>query len=248
MKNAFWMGLLVWFATAAAAQTAGGLDAATLVAQLDRNEAGSSSHFVGAITVEDRYGQKVTGFESWSSGSDLSLIVFLSGEEKGQKILRRGDTLYVSYPEADKPVKLQGAALKDSVAGSDFSYEDMAGDRSYASRYEPKIVGEEAVAGQACVVLELKAKKPGIAYPLVKVWIALGDFSARKMEKYSLGGRLLRTQEVLAVVQSAGRTIPSKAVMVDALKGRSRTLFEVSRVELDLKVEAKKFSLEELTW
>jgi len=134
------------------------------------------------------------------------------------------------------------------VAGSDFSYEDMAGDKSYASRYSPRIVGEEAVAGEPCVILELKAKKPGLAYPLLKVWIALADFSGRKMEKYSQNERLLKSQEVLEVLKSAGRTLPSKVVMTDALKTKSKTLFEILKADLDLKVDAKMFSLEELTW
>lgn len=233
---------------AAGAQTAGGLTAEALLAKLDRNESGNSSHFVGSITVEDRYGIKASGFESWSVGGDQSLVVFTSGEEKGQKILRKGDTIYVAYPDADKPVKIQGAALKDSVAGSDFSYEDMAGDRSYAARYTPRIVAEEAVGGVECAVLELKAKKSGLAYPVMKVWLALSDFSVRKMEKYSLNNRLLKTLDVMAVIQSAGRTIPSQMVMADALKTKSRTLFEVTKAELDLKLDTKLFSLEELTW
>lgn len=242
------LGLGGALAAGLAAQTAGGLTAEALVAKLDRNESGTSTHFVGTITVEDRYGIKASGFESWSQGADQSLVVFTSGEEKGQKILRKGDTIYVAYPDADKPVKIQGAALKDSVAGSDFSYEDMAGDRSYAARYTPRIVAEETRDGVECAVLELKARKSGLAYPLLKVWIALSDFSVRKMEKYSLNNRLLKTLDVLAVIQSSGRTIPSKTVMADALKTKSKTLFEVSKAELDLKVDAKLFSLEELTW
>ena len=247
---------VVWttfvFGTAASAfaeaQTVGGLSAEDLLARLDRNEAGTSSHFVGRVTVEDRFGKKVTGFDSFSQGEDRALVVFTSGEEKGQKILRLKDTLYVSYPEADKPVKIQGAALRDSVAGSDFSYEDMAGDRSYASRYTARLGGEEAVAGEPCVVLELRARMPGLAYPLLKVWVALADFSGRKMEKYSQNGRLLKTQTVLEILHAAGRTVPSKATMTDTMRGRSQTQFEISLAELDVSVEASKFSLEELTW
>jgi hypothetical protein len=203
---------------------------------------------VGSITVEDRLGTKVTGFESFSLGADKSLVLFTSGEEKGQKILRLKDTLYVAYPEADKPVKIQGAALKDSVAGSDFSYEDMAGDKSFASRYTAKRVGDETVAGEPCAVLELRAKKPGLAYPLLKVWVSLKDYSGWKIEKYSQNERLLKTQEVQGVLRSAGRTLPSRAVMTDALKAKSKTVFEMSKAELDGKIDAGRFSLEELTW
>lgn len=241
----FFLALALVLGSANALAQAG--DADQLLARLDRNETSSSAHTVGTITVEDRFGTKVSAFESWSQGSDRSLVVFTAGEEKGQKILRLKDTIYVSYPEADKPVKIQGAALKDSVAGSDFSYEDMAGDRSLTSRYTPKVVGQETLAGEPCVILELRAKKTGLAYPLLKVWVSpAGD--GRKVEKYSQNERLLKTQEVLAVTQVAGRTVATKLALSDALKGKSKTVFEVSKIELDLAVPAAKFSLEELAF
>ncbi len=218
-----------------------------LLARLDHNETSASAHSVGSITVEDRFGTKVSAFESWSQGADRSLVVFTAGEEKGQKILRLKDTIYVSYPEADKPVKIQGAALKDSVAGSDFSYEDMAGDRSLASRYSPRVIGQESLGGEACTILELRAKKPGVAYPLLKIWVTSGG-DGRKVEKYSQNERLLKTQEVLAVIKTAGRTVASKLALSDALKGKSKTLFELTKIELDIAVPPSKFSLEELTF
>jgi outer membrane lipoprotein-sorting protein len=230
------------------AQSADGLTAEALLAKLDRNQTSATGHALGSVTVEDRFGTKVTTFESWSRGKDSSLVVFTSGEDKGQKILRLKDTIYVAYPEADKPVKIQGAALKDSVGGSDLSYEDMAGDTSLVSRFSAVRSPDETVAGELCAVLELTATKPGLAYPFQKVWVALKDFSPRKSEKYSQNKRLLKTEEVLAVSVVAGRTITTKAVLADAVKVKSKTTFELTKVELDGSVDARKFSLEELTW
>ena len=239
--------LLVGLSAVVSAPVGAQATAEDLLARLDRNETSASGHSVGTITVQDRFGAKVSSFESWNQGADRSLVVFTAGEEKGQKILRLKDTIYLAYPEADKPVKLQGAALKDSVAGSDFSYEDMAGDRSLASRYAAKIVGRETLGGEDCTILELRAKKPGLAYPLLKVWVTTaGD--GRKLEKYSQNERLLKTQEVQAVTKTAGRTVATKLVLSDALKGKSQTLFELSKIELDIVVPAAKFSLEELTF
>jgi len=245
-----WLPLVVLLSTSAlplGAQTPG-LDADALVARLDRNEAGTSAQVSGTLTVQDRFGTKVSSFDSWALGSEFSLLVFTAGEEKGQKILRRGTTLYVAYPDADKPVKIQGAALKDSVAGSTFSFEDLAGDRTWAGRYRARLVGDEAVAGEACAVVELRARGPGLAYPLVKVWISRADFSGRKLEKYSQNERLLKTQVVEAVLHTGGRTLPSKVVMTDALKAGAQTTFEVTRAVLDQSLPASKFSLEELGW
>ena len=232
----------------ASAQSPDGLTAEALLAKLDHNETSTSAHALGSLSVQDRFGTKVTTFESWSRGNDASLVVFTSGEEKGQKILRLKDTLYVAYPDADKPVKIQGAALKDSVAGSDLSYEDMAGDTSLVSRFSALRSADEPVGGEPCAVLELTAKKPGLAYPFQKIWVSLKDFSPRKSERYSQNKRLLKTEEVLAVTVASGRTVTTKAVLSDAVKVKSKTTFEISTIDLDIAVDPRKFTLEELTF
>jgi outer membrane lipoprotein-sorting protein len=219
-----------------------------LLTAVDRNQLSNSSHSIGTITIEDRFGTKVSGFETWSAGDDKTLLSFTAGEEKGQKILRLKDTIYVAYPEADKPVKIQGAALRDSVAGSDFSYEDMNGERGYAGRYAPAIAGNANVGGETCVVLELSAKKAGLAYPFIKLWISDADGSVRRAEQYSQNKRLLKTQEITATITVNGKTVASEVVMTDHLKGKSKTILKLSKIELDATLDPKLFSLEELSW
>jgi hypothetical protein len=223
-------------------------NADAMLAAVDRNQVASSSHSAGTITVTDRYGTKTSAFESWTSGSERTLLAFTAGEEKGQKILRLKDTIYLSYPEADKPVKIQGAALRDSVAGSDFSYEDLNGERGYAGRYRPSLAGREIRGGVPCVILDLEARRPGLAYPYLKIWVAESDSSLRRMEEYAQNKRLLKSQEVLSVRTVAGKTIPVEMEMADLLKGKSRTLIRLGLVEWDQPVNPKLFSLEELSW
>jgi outer membrane lipoprotein-sorting protein len=237
--------LLLLAAFPLAAQTA---SADSLLAAVDRNQVYAASHSVGTITVEDKYGTKLSGFETWTQGADKTLLAFTSGEEKGQKILRLKDTIYLAYPEADKPVKIQGAALRDSVAGSDFSYEDMNGERGYAARYTSAIAGAETLGGVACTVLELTAKKAGLAYPFVRLWISQADGVVRQAEQYSQNRRLLKTQTITATMSAGGRQVASEVVMTDHLKGKSKTILKLSKLEIDPKLDAKLFSLEELSW
>jgi negative regulator of sigma E activity len=138
--------------------------------------------------------------------------------------------------------------LRDSVAGSDFSYEDLAGDRSLSSRYSPKLVGSERLQDQDCYVVELTAKERGLAYPILKIWVSSWDFSALRVQKYSQNGRLLKTQEVLSFLTIKGRQVPAQIRMVDHLKGRSNTTFTIQTIEIDLDLAERRFSLEELTW
>lgn len=222
--------------------------AAEILRRLDAQEVSAGSHATGTITVTDRYGRKVSSYESWGSGDEKSLIVFTAGEEKGQRILRNGDVIYVSWPEADKPVRIQGSALRDSVAGSDLSYEDMAGEKGMASRFDAAVAGRENLGGRDCVILELTARKDGLAYPFQKIWVDTKDWTGVKQERYSRNRRLLKTQEVLETRKVGKRTVPVALRLVDHLKGKSETLFRMDTLEMDISVPASTFRLEELGW
>jgi outer membrane lipoprotein-sorting protein len=176
------------------------------------------------------------------------LLAFTNVEEKGQKILRLRDEIYLYFPDAEEVVRLQGAALKDSVLGSDFSYEDLTGERSILDLYEVRLLGTEPSGGREQHLLELKAKGRGVAYPLQKLWVDSQSFLPRKAEYYALSGRLLKTLEVLETRQAAGRSVITRAIMRDAMKKNASTEFRVQRVKIDEPLPKNLFSLEALSW
>src|SRR5512137_1984634 len=92
----------------AAAQTA-----EEIVARLQANQVFRTSRIEGVMTVTDRFGTKETRFVSYARGDADALIQFTSPEEKGQKILRTKDEIYLYYPDAEEVIRLQGAAFRD---------------------------------------------------------------------------------------------------------------------------------------
>jgi outer membrane lipoprotein-sorting protein len=202
----------------------------------------------GELVITDRFGPRTKTFLSYAEGEERMLLEFTNVEEKGQKILRLKDEIYLYFPEAEEVVRLQGAALKDSVMGSDFSYEDLTGEKSLLDLYEARLLGTEQIGGREQHLLELKAKGRGVAYPLQKLWVDAGQFLARKAEYYALSGRLLKTLEVLEVRQVAGRYIMTRAIMRDAMKKSSSTEFRLRRVRIDEALPKNIFSLEALSW
>src|SRR5512137_632079 len=102
------IALLAASAALAAAQTA-----EEIVARLQANQVFRTSRLEGVMTVTDRFGTKETRFVSYSRGDSDALIEFTSPEEKGQKILRTKDEIYLYYPDAEEVIRLQGAAFRD---------------------------------------------------------------------------------------------------------------------------------------
>jgi outer membrane lipoprotein-sorting protein len=235
--------LLLAAATAAFAQSA-----EDIVRRLEANQRFRTQEAEGALIITDRFGSRTKTFVSYAEGRERMLLAFTNPEEKGQKILRLQDEIYLYFPDAEEVVRLQGSALKEAVMGSDFSYEDLTGEKSLLDLYEVRLLGSEKLQGREQHLLELKARGRGVAYPLQKLWVDAVEFIPRRAEYYALSGRLLKTLEVLEVRQVAGRSVMSRAIMRDALKKNSSTEFRVDRVKLDQPLPKNLFSLEALSW
>jgi outer membrane lipoprotein-sorting protein len=244
--------LLCLAAACASAQEApvppGAPTAVDIVRRMQSNQVFQTSRVRGRMTVQDRFGTKVTTFVSFSRGADDALVEFTSTEEKGQKILRTRDEIYLYYPGAEELIRLQGAAFRDAVLGSDMSYEDMTGGKNILDLYEVSLEGRETVDGAECWRVAMKAKGRNVAYPRQVAWVDGVLWSPRRMQQFSLAGKLLKESRLSDFTQVAGRVIPLKVVLEDKLKKGSRTEFVVEDIAIGIALDPSIFSLEGLTW
>lgn len=236
-------GLLAAHALMAAAPTA-----EDIVARLQANQVFTTSRLQGLMAVTDRFGTKETRFVSYSRGDAEALIEFTSTEEKGQKILRTRDEIYLYYPDAEEVIRLQGAAFRDAVLGSDMSYEDLTGGKTLLETYRVSLEGTDAVDGAECYRIRMEAKTRNVAYPVQVVWVDPKLWSARRMQQFSLAGRLLKEISLADFKAVAGRTIATRMVLEDKLKKNSRTVFTIEKIEVDIPLDPKLFTLEHLSW
>lgn len=219
-----------------------------IIRALDANTSFASSHSRGTIITVDRLGERTSTFEAWSKGDATSLIEFTSLAERGQRILRTGSSLYLYYPEADQLIRLQGAALRQSVLGSDLSYEDMTREGSTLASYDATLVGEESIASSRCWIVELVAKSRNSAYPIQTLWVDQELSVVRKGVYATAAGRALKEMEVIALMEVGGITMAKESRVVDLLKRGSSTTMRVDSIEIDIPLPDALFSLENLSW
>src|SRR4030042_3495303 len=131
MVRPAWAAALLLAAAAAFPQSA-----EEIVRRLEANQRFRTQEAEGSLIITDRFGSRTKTFLSWAEGQERMLLAFTNVEEKGQKILRLKDEIYLYFPEAEEVGRLQGAALKESGMGSDFSYEDLTGETSLLDLYE----------------------------------------------------------------------------------------------------------------
>jgi outer membrane lipoprotein-sorting protein len=232
----------------AAALNAAAITAEEIVAKVEANEINEEERIEGSMTISDRFGSRVKTFVSYAAGADKMLLEFTNPEERGQKILRLEDEIYLYFPEAEEVIHLQGSALKESVMGSDFSYEDMTGEGDLLDQYKVTLLGEETIDGRKHYHLELEAKKRGLAYPKQEAWIDAEYWVMTRAKSYSLSGRLLKEMELGDIRQVAGKYVPHYIIMRDAMKKNSSTEMSIQSIDLQADLPPDIFSLEELTW
>ena len=230
----------------------GALTGAEVIRKMERNERHASMHSTGSLEISDRFGTRTKTFISTAistpSGDDRALLEFTNPEEAGQKILRLDDEIYLYFPEAEEVIHLQAAALRDSVLGSDFSYEDMTGEGSLLDDYEVELEGMEPIDGHDCHRLRLTATRRDVVYPIQVVWIDAELFVTRRVEQFSLRGRPLKQMAISDYREVGDKLIPVRMEMSDLMKKDSRTVFLIDTIEVDIEVDESLFSLEELTF
>ena len=62
-------------------------------------------------------------------------------------MLKLNDKLWTYSPQTDRVIQISGHMLRQSVMGSDMSYNDMMEDRSLEEMYEAKLDGSVELNG-----------------------------------------------------------------------------------------------------
>lgn len=159
--------------------------------------------------------------EVWEKGA-RRLIVFQSPPEvAGMAILVKDpQTIYVYEPEFNKVRRIASHAKKQSMFGSDISFDEMATKR-LGLDYEPRILEEDPHH----VVLELSARNPDEkAWPTLKVHVDKdAHFMAHKIEYLDDEGNRIKTEKRKKLEKAGGWLYPAVLTMVDHTRKHSTT-------------------------
>jgi outer membrane lipoprotein-sorting protein len=184
--------------------------------------------------------------KAWGRGSADSFIEFTNPEDRGTKYLQTRGRLYVYSPDTEGVMLISGHMLKESMMGSDMSYEDTISNDTLSSRYDPVLSGSETWNGPGgsrdAWVLELTAKRRTESYPKRKLWIDKETGDMLHYELYALSGAKLKEFNMLKVETLAGRRFPVEMEVRDLLRKDSKTTFRMRNAVLDQPIADSVFS------
>jgi len=211
-----------------------GPDANEILDKVDKNMSSKNRVFESEMIIHGRRSSRTITARSYSVGTKQSFTEYLSpAREQGTKMLKLEKQLWIYSPSTDRIIQISGNMLRQSVMGSDLSYEDMMDDRKLTEIYNAKVAGNETVDGRNTYILELTAKVEDATYYSQKIWVDTEHFVPLKQELFAKSGQLLKRITMSDIKQVQGRWFPMSAVYKDVLKDGSGTEFKMMSVKFD---------------
>ncbi len=218
-------------------------DGKTILERIDKNMTSKNRVFTSKMIIHGRRGDRAVESKTWSEGEDRSFTEYLSPpREEGTKMLKLGDQLWIYSPSTDRTIQIAGHMLRQSVMGSDMSYEDMMEDPVLLNHYTPAVIGEEVLEGTAAWILELTAFDQEVAYYKRKLWVDKKRFIPLKEVLYAKSGQLLKKTTLSDIRNIQGRWFPMKVIFKDMLKSGDGTEFIIEEIRFNQDIPDYVFS------
>jgi outer membrane lipoprotein-sorting protein len=209
-----------------------------ILAKVDDNLYFAEAVIMAKMIVHGRSGSRTIESKTWKKGTERSLVEYLAPpREAGKKMLKLDDQVWNYIPEpTDRIIRISGHLLRQSVMGSDLSYEDITENHRLVEMYDAVVVGSDSLAGRECWVLELTAKVEDVAYHSRKVWVDRERWLPLREERFAKSGKLLKTTQIEEVFRLEERWYPKRMVFKDELSSGEGTEYMIDSIDLDVEI------------
>jgi outer membrane lipoprotein-sorting protein len=212
-------------------------DAVEILHRVEKNMSSDNRVFESSMIIHGTRISRTITSRTYSVGDQEAFTEYLSpAREQGTKMLKLHNQLWIYSPSTDRTIQISGHMLRQSVMGSDLSYEDMMDDRKLTEIYNARLSGTEDLDNRKTFVLELTAKVPDVAYSSRKIWVDTERFVPLKEELYAKSGQLLKRLTLSDVKMIEGRWFPETVVYKDILKQGEGTEFRITSIKFNQKI------------
>ena len=218
-------------------------DGNELIQKVDNNMYSRNAVSTSRMIVHGRRGSRTMEIKSWAEGENKSFSEYLSPpRDAGTKMLKLEDKLWIYNPASDRTIQISGHMLRQSMMGSDLSYEDMMEENELIKIYNAEVTGEDIINERDCWIVLLTAKKEDAAYQTKKVWIDKERYLPLREERFGKSGKLLKTTEIKEVFKIGKRWYPKNMVFKDVLKKGKGTEFIIDSIEFNVEIPKAVFT------
>jgi outer membrane lipoprotein-sorting protein len=221
----------------------------------DRPQPADTSGLLTMTLVDARGRERVRSLEQRMAsfgGVDKKIMEFKSpADVRGTAFMNwsyteagKSDDQWIYLPALKRVRRISSDGKGDAFMGSDFSYDDLA--ERHPSRDIHTIIGSESINGEACWIIESKAKDATDGYSKTISWISKERLTGFKRDFYDRKGALLKTLSVQETRIVDGYLMITRTEMHNVQKN-TRTRMEFADLKLDTGIKDELFSERTLT-
>lgn len=207
----------------------------------------SSSATLTMQIIRPNWTREMT-LKSWSLGTRYSMILITDPpRDKGTVFLKRDNELWNWQPRIERSIKMPPSMMLQSWMGSDFTNDDLVRQSSIVEDYTHRLLGEEAIDGRPCHIIEL-IPRPGAAVVWGKVitWITKTAYLTLKTEFYDEDNLLVNTMAGRAIRMMGNRELPTILEVIPADTKGNKTVITYQDLKFDIPINESFFSVQNM--
>jgi len=216
----------------------------TILDKVDNNMSAKTRILTASMEIGSERTKRTMILKTYGEGDHKAYTDYLApAREKGTKMLKLQNQLWIYSPATDRTIQISGHMLRQSVMGSDMSYEDMMNDKPLLEQYKANVTGTETIDGRKCWVVLLTAIIPDVNYFSRKTWVDTERYVPLKEELFAKSGKLLKRITFTNIQRLEGRWYPMSFVYKDMLKEGPGTKMTIQEIKLNTPIPASYFNL-----
>jgi len=212
--------------------------------KVDNNTVASSMKFEAQLKISISGSVRNKEFEGYTRGEDKAYMEFTSpSRDMGTRFLKLEDEFWMYLPSVGKATKIAGHAMRSSLMGSDFSYEDAVSNEELKDSYDAVLQGEQKIGDDNCYVLKLSLKEGAEgSYFTQKLWVSKESFIPIKAEYYSKSGKLMKDVQILEFKRVSGKNYPTRIKMENKLRKNTWSEFVITDIQIGVSIPSNVFT------
>ena len=220
-----------------------------IIKRVDKNMTYVSGRFESTMLIRVRGQVRKKKIISYAQGRDKSFSEFTyPARDKGVKYLKIKDNMWMYLPSVEKIIKISGHMLRQSMMGSDFSYEDALESNKLLEKYSIKYVRDDLITQaitknnktvtekRSCYVVDLVAKVKDVTYYKRRIWVDKKTYVPVREELFAKSGKKLKVMILGDVRKNGQRYYPFYIMMKNLLRKDSKTEMFTTKANFGKKI------------
>ncbi len=223
-------------------------DVDAIMRHVDKLWRSDSAHAVMSMTVKTRRYTRTMEMESWSKGSERSLVVIRAPKkDSGIATLKVEDNIWNYLPKINRVTKVPASMMSGSWMGSHFTNDDLVQENTYEDDYQNSLTFSGERDGRAIYEVSATPRPDApVVWGRVVMELEQKRLLPLRASYFDEEGVLVRTMVFDQVSQRGDRYVPMRMTLTPSDKPDESTVVEYQKIDFDVEISDQLFSLQRL--